>query len=213
MSLHVSSSVTRRFDAASESMLPIGRDSTTQGYRRYAWTPADVACRAWFEAQAGERGLTVERDAVGNILPWWDDWVRDRSEAVLTGSHLDSVPDGGAFDGPLGVLSGLCAVDVLRERGIVPKRALAVGVFTDEEGARFGLACIGSRLLSGTLALETAYALRDADGVTMRDAMIAVGSEPDGDQALHDMSRFSAFVELHIEQGRGLVDGDSAVAL
>ena len=213
MSLHVSSIVTERFDAAWESLLPIGRDSTAHGYRRYAWTPVDVACRTWFQDQAGERGLTVERDAGGNLLAWWDDSVRDRSEAVLTGSHLDSVPDGGAFDGPLGVLGGLCAVDVLRERGIVPKRALAVGVFTDEEGARFGLACIGSRLLSGTLALETAYALRDAEGVTMREAMIAAGSEPDGNLALHDMSRFSAFVELHIEQGRGLVDGDSAVAL
>ena len=125
----------------------------------------------------------------------------------------NSVPDGGAFDGPLGVLSGLCAIDVLRERGVVPKRALAVGVFTDEEGARFGLACIGSRLLGGTLSLSAAYALRDASGITMRDAMLAAGVEVDDAQRLHDISRFSAFVELHIEQGRGLADRPSGVGL
>jgi len=207
--LQVSARITKRFDAAWEALLPIGRDSTTSGYRRYAWTPADVACRAWFQEQARVRGLTVERDAGGNLLAWWDDSTRDRSEAILTGSHLDSVPDGGAFDGPLGVVSGLCAVDVLRERGVVPKRALAVGVFTDEEGARFGLACIGSRLLSGTLSMAAAYGLRDAGGLTMRDAMLAAGVEPDETQTLHDISRFSAFVELHIEQGKGLADGDS----
>jgi N-carbamoyl-L-amino-acid hydrolase len=209
----VSADVTQRFDAAWESLLHIGRDNVTGGYRRYAWTPADVACRAWFEGQARDRGLPVERDAGGNLLAWWDESARDRSDAVLTGSHLDSVPDGGAFDGPLGILSSLCAIDVLRERGVVPKRALAVGVFTDEEGARFGLACIGSRLLGGTLSLSAAYALRDSSGITMRDAMLAVGVEPDEAQPIHDISRFSAFVELHIEQGRGLADGTSGVAL
>jgi beta-ureidopropionase / N-carbamoyl-L-amino-acid hydrolase len=210
--LRISAAVEQRFYNAWESLLPIGRDVNSGGYRRYAWTPADVACRAWFQEQAHTRDLSVERDAAGNIVAWWNG-ASDRRGAVLTGSHLDSVPDGGPFDGPLGVVSGLCAVDLLREREVVPKRALAVAVFTDEEGARFGLACIGSRLLSGTLQLPVAYALRDSAGTTMRDAMLAADVGPPATQTLHDVSQFSAFVELHIEQGRGLADLDSPIAL
>ena len=209
----MSATLRQRFNAAWESLLPIGRDGTTGGYRRYAWTPADVACRAWFLEQAHARGLTVEHDAAGNLLAWWDAAAPHRRGAVLTGSHLDSVPDGGAFDGPLGVISGLCAVDLLRERGIVPQRSLAVAVFTDEEGARFGLACIGSRVLSGTLEVASAYALRDTSGTTMREAMFAAGVDVDSTAVIPDVTQLSAFVELHIEQGRGLRDLDSSVAL
>jgi N-carbamoyl-L-amino-acid hydrolase len=211
--LPVSDNVRQRFNAAWESLLPIGRDGTTGGYRRYAWTPADVACRAWFLEQAHTRDLTVERDAAGNLVAWWDGATPGRRGAVLTGSHLDSVPDGGAFDGPLGVIGGLCAVDLLRERGVVPQRSLAVAVFTDEEGARFGLACIGSRVLSGTLEVATAYALRDATGTTMGEAMLTAGVDVDTTATIPDVMQFSAFVELHIEQGRGLCDLDSPVAL
>jgi len=211
--LPVSDTVRQRFNAAWESLLPIGRDGTTGGYRRYAWTPADVACRAWFLEQAHTRDLTVERDAAGNLVAWWDGATPGRRGAVLTGSHLDSVPDGGAFDGPLGVIGGLCAVDLLRERGVVPQRSLAVAVFADEEGARFGLACIGSRVLSGTLEVATAYALRDATGTTMGEAMLTAGVDVDTTATIPDVMQFSAFVELHIEQGRGLCDLDSSVAL
>jgi N-carbamoyl-L-amino-acid hydrolase len=203
-----------RFQAAWQSLVPIGRDPGTGGYRRYAWTAADSACRQWFHDQAEAHGLTVERHPSGNLLAWWDDAVSDRGGAVLTGSHLDSVPDGGAFDGPLGVVSALCAVDLLRQRGVAPKRALAVAVFADEEGARFGLACVGSRLLSGALGTQAAGQLRDGDGITMREAMLAVGCDLDAaDARSGDLSRFSACVELHIEQGRGLVDLGSPVGL
>jgi N-carbamoyl-L-amino-acid hydrolase len=203
-----------RFQAAWQSLVPIGRDPGTGGYRRYAWTAADSACRQWFHDQAEAHGLTVERHPSGNLLAWWDDAVSDRGGAVLTGSHLDSVPDGGAFDGPLGVVSALCAVDLLRQRGVAPKRALAVAVFADEEGARFGLACVGSRLLSGALGTQAAGQLRDGDGITMREAMLAVGCDLDAaDARSGDLSRFSAYVELHIEQGRGLVDLGSPVGL
>ena len=209
----MTAAVKQRFHAAWESLLPIGLDVSTGGYRRYAWSPADVACRGWFEEQAHARDLSVERDAAGNLVAWWDGPEHDRRGAVLTGSHLDSVPDGGPFDGPLGVVSGLCAVDLLREREIIPKRALAVAVFTDEEGARFGLACIGSRLLSGTLQLPDAYALRDSAGITMREAMLAADVDLHAAETIHDVSQFSAFVELHIEQGRGLADRNSPIAL
>lgn len=208
------SRLNERFQAVWQSLLPIGREPGTGGYRRYAWNDADRATRRWFQEQAEERGLAVERHASGNLLAWWDGAAADRDRAVLTGSHLDSVPDGGAFDGPLGVVSALCAVDLLREKGVAPKRALAVAVFTDEEGARFGLSCVGSRLLSGLLDPQTARELCDADGITLGDAMLAAEfypNEMDG-QSL-DLSRFSAFVELHIEQGRGLVDLGSSVGL
>ena len=102
MPLQVSASVTKRFDAAWESLLPIGLDSTTHGYRRYAWTPADVACRAWFQKQARDRGLTVERDAGGNLLAWWDDFLDRYCHVVAvdttiarTAGHLRGVLQAG----------------------------------------------------------------------------------------------------------------------
>jgi N-carbamoyl-L-amino-acid hydrolase len=207
-----SASTAQRFESAWQSLVPIGRDADTGGYRRYAWTEADSACRAWFLEQARARQLIVEPDGCGNLLAWWDVAGGNRDGAVLTGSHLDSVPDGGAFDGPLGVISSLCAVDLLRERGVTPRRGLAVGVFADEEGARFGLACVGSRLLSGVLTLPTAYALRDAAGITMRDAMLAAGVDLDA-STRGEVTRFAAFVELHIEQGRGLADMQSSIGI
>lgn len=210
----VSRGIRGRFQIAWEDLLPIGRDPSTGGYRRYAWTPADLACRAWFQKEAQARQLTLDRDAAGNILAWWDDASGHRDGAVLTGSHLDSVPDGGAFDGPLGVVGGLLAVDLLRERGVEPKRALAIAVFTDEEGARFGLACVGSRLLTGSLDVAQAHALRDANGITLLDAMRDANIAADETHVTgHDLSRFSAFVELHIEQGKGLVDLQASVGL
>ena len=112
--LSASALVAQRFEAAWQSLLPIGRDAGTGGYRRYAWTAADTACRAWFLEQADERNLRVEPDGWGNLLAWWDVVDAGGDGAVLTGSHLDSVPDGGAFDGPLGVVRSLCAVDLLR---------------------------------------------------------------------------------------------------
>jgi N-carbamoyl-L-amino-acid hydrolase len=192
-----------------ESLLPIGRDDRTGGYRRYSWTEADLACRAWFRAAAAELELPVVTDRNGNLWAWWDPpgaaAGQPRSGAVVTGSHLDSVPDGGAFDGPLGVVSGFAAVDLLRARGCVPSRPVAVAAFCEEEGARFGVACLGSRLLTGVMAPGTARALRDADGVTLAAAMAAAGHDPDllgQDSEL--LAGIGAFVELHIEQGRAL---------
>ena len=184
-------------------LLPLGRDKETGGYRRYAWTPADTECRAWFEEQARTRGLTHEVDRNGNQWAWYGDPAA--SGAVVTGSHLDSVPDGGAYDGPLGVLSAFAAFDELRARGAAFGKPFAVVNFADEEGARFGLSCVGSRLASGALSAEGAYALRDADGVTLPEAMEAAGQDP---TALgpdpERLARIGAFVELHIEQGRAL---------
>jgi N-carbamoyl-L-amino-acid hydrolase len=215
-----------------ESLLPIGRDPATGGYRRYAWTEADGACRGWFLAAAAERGLRAHPDRNGNLWAWWDPpgggapgeagagagetgaAGAARAGAVVTGSHLDSVPDGGAFDGPLGVVSGFAAIDDLRRRGCRPVRPLAVAAFCEEEGGRFGLACLGSRLLAGATSPDAARRLRDGDGVSLAEAMAAAGQDPASlgpDDAL--LSGIAAYVELHVEQGRALADLDAAVGV
>lgn len=184
-------------------LVPIGRSSASGGYRRYAWTPADLDCRAWFKEQAESRGLAYEVDRNGNQWAWLGD--PDAGDAVVTGSHLDSVPDGGAFDGPLGVVSSFAALDELRARGTDLAKPLAVVNFGDEEGARFGLACVGSRLTAGQLTREQAHRLTDGEGVTLARAMEAAGYDPDtvGPDP-ERLARIGAFVELHVEQGRAL---------
>ncbi|MGW2070805.1 allantoate amidohydrolase [Streptomyces sp. NPDC001953] len=189
-------------------LLPIGRSSASGGYRRFAWTAADSECRAWFEEQARSRGLAHEVDRNGNQWAWLGDPAA--GDAVVTGSHLDSVPDGGAFDGPLGVVSSFAALDELRARGVEFRRPLAVVNFGDEEGARFGLACVGSRLAAGQLTREQAHRLTDGDGVTLAQAMEAASHDPDAiGPDPERLGRIGAFVELHIEQGRALdLSGD-----
>ncbi|OEU87572.1 allantoate amidohydrolase [Streptomyces abyssalis] len=189
-------------------LAPVGRHRDSGGYRRYAWTGADADCRAWFRAQAESRGLACESDRNGNQWAWLG--VRSAEEialgnAVVTGSHLDSVPDGGAFDGPLGVVSAFAALDELRARGARFTAPLGIVNFTDEEGARFGLACVGSRLSVGGLTPEHARELRDGDGVTLPQAMERAGQDPDAiGPDPERLARIGAFVELHIEQGRAL---------
>ncbi|MCT7356167.1 allantoate amidohydrolase [Streptomyces sp. 15-116A] len=189
-------------------LLPIGRHPESRGYRRYAWTPADSACRAWFQEQAQVRGLTYEVDRNGNQWAWAGDPAQ--GDAVVTGSHLDSVPDGGAFDGPLGVVSAFAALDELRGRNTQFTRPLGIVNFGDEEGARFGLACVGSRLTAGRLTREQAHRLTDGDGITLPRAMEAAGHDPDAiGPDPERLSRIGAFVELHVEQGRALdLSGD-----
>ncbi|MFI2211758.1 allantoate amidohydrolase [Streptomyces sp. NPDC020141] len=189
-------------------LAPVGRDATTGGYRRYAWSGPDADCRAWFREQALARGLAYETDRNGNQWAWLGDPAQ--GDAVVTGSHLDSVPDGGAFDGPLGVVSAFAALDELRRRGARPTRPLAVSNFGDEEGARFGVACVGSRLTAGRLTREQAHALRDADGTPLARAMEAAGHDPDAiGPDPERLARIGAFVELHVEQGRALdLSGD-----
>ncbi|WP_437106902.1 allantoate amidohydrolase [Streptomyces sp. enrichment culture] len=189
-------------------LLPIGRSSASGGYRRFAWTGADADCRAWFEQQARSRGLVHETDRNGNQWAWLGDPAA--GDAVVTGSHLDSVPDGGAFDGPLGVVSAFAALDELRGRGARFTRPVGIVNFGDEEGARFGLACVGSRLTAGVLTVEQAHRLTDGDGVTLPQAMEVAGYDPDAiGPDPERLSRIGAFVELHVEQGRALdLSGD-----
>jgi N-carbamoyl-L-amino-acid hydrolase len=187
---------------------PVGRSSSSGGYFRQPWTTPEVELRAWFVEQAEARGLAVDSDGVGNLIAWWG----SGASAVVTGSHLDSVLDGGAYDGPLGVVSGLAAVDRLRERGFTPSRPIGISVFVEEEGSRFGLACMGSRLATGATTWEQARELRDRDGVFLPDALERAGLTG-GEQRWNLRERVECFVELHVEQGRDLVDRDAAVGV
>jgi N-carbamoyl-L-amino-acid hydrolase len=200
------------FDGLWAELADVGRDRSSGGYRRFAWTPADLACREWFVAAAAARGLSVERDRNGNLWAWLGD--HRPGPAVVTGSHLDSVPDGGAFDGPLGIVTAFAALDLLAGRGWTPARPVAVVAFSDEEGARFGVPCIGSRLLTGILEPNRAAALRDGDGITLAEAMRGTGADPAwlGADA-ERRARIGVFVELHVEQGRYLADTDFPVAV
>jgi beta-ureidopropionase / N-carbamoyl-L-amino-acid hydrolase len=202
------------FEQLWSAIADIGRDPTTGGYRRFAWTEADLSMREWFSGQCAARGLDLIEDRMGNQWAWWGDPDESATGGVVTGSHLDSVPDGGAFDGPLGVVTGLLAIDQLRSNGFIRRRPIAVVNFVDEEGARFGVSCAGSRVITGALSADRARGLRDADGVTMAEAMRAAGRRPEhlgpDPEAL---ARVGAFIELHVEQGRGLIDLGRAVGV
>jgi len=197
-----------------QSLLPLGRNDETGGYRRFSFAAADSACRAWFSQEAEKRGLRLESDRNSNLWAWWDPPAEEGLGAIVTGSHLDSVPDGGAFDGPLGIVSAFVAIDLLAEAGQVPVRPVGVVAFAEEEGARFGVACLASRLLTGAITPDAARALTDADGVSLAEAMTAArfdaaGIGPDPKR----LSAIEAFIELHIEQGSALTGMDAAVGV
>ncbi|MGO4247846.1 allantoate amidohydrolase [Paenarthrobacter sp. RAF54_2] len=193
------------------SIQDVGRDAVRGGYSRAVYSTPELDLRQWFIEQAKQRGLDVETDRNGIIWAWWGE---PQDGALVTGSHLDSVPGGGAFDGPLGVASALAAVDLLKSRGVQPPRSLAITVFPEEEGSRFGVACLGSRLLTGAIDVNKALNLRDADGNTFADIARDNGLDPrhvgPDSKAL---ARIGDFVELHVEQGKGLGQDGPAIAV
>ncbi|AZI57508.1 allantoate amidohydrolase [Nakamurella antarctica] len=202
-----------RFTSTWSDLAAIGRDQTRGGYSRHLFDDAEMALRSWFVEQAQRRGLEVETDRNSNVWAWWGS---PGPGAVVTGSHLDSVPGGGAFDGPLGVVSSLMAVDELRLRGHVPTKPIAVVCFAEEEGGRFGLPCLGSRLMAGISDADHVRRLRDPNGISLADAARRVGIDPAefGPDPVR-LAMIDSFVELHVEQGRLLqqVDPQAAIAV
>ena len=187
----------------------VGRDPRRGGYSRHVFDDAERELREWFTESAQRLGLTVLPDRNGNLWAWWGEPGPD---AFVTGSHLDSVPGGGAHDGPLGVVSALAAIERLQQSGFTPTRPIAVVVFAEEEGSRFGIACLGSRLLAGAITPARAGELTDAEGRRFRAvagaaSVASFGPDPEA------LARIGVFVELHVEQGKGLIDLDAPVAV
>lgn len=201
----------RRVLAGLKEIAETGRDPQRGGYSRHLWQAAGIDLVEWFTERATRLGLDVTPDRNGNLWAWWG---APGVNAVVTGSHLDSVPGGGAFDGPLGVVSALDAIARLMATGFTPSRPCAVLVLAEEEGSRFGVACLGSRLLTGAIKAGDALALTDRDGVTFAEAATAVGFDAShvgrDDEAL---GRIGLFIELHVEQGRGLIDVGQPLAI
>jgi N-carbamoyl-L-amino-acid hydrolase len=167
---------------------------------RVVFTDEDRQARAWFRACCEEDGLTVRVDAVGNTFARWDG-ADPSLPAVATGSHIDAIPNAGMYDGTVGVLGALEALSALRAAGVVPRRSLEVVLFTSEEPTRFGIGCLGSRLLAGRLEADSGTRLRDRDGVTLDEARQAAGFTGDLASVALGPTHYAAFVELHIEQG------------
>jgi N-carbamoyl-L-amino-acid hydrolase len=167
---------------------------------RVLFSAEDFAARAWMKAHLADEGLTVREDAVGNIFARWQG--EDASApAVATGSHIDAIPNAGRFDGVVGVLGALAAFGALRRAGFRPARSLELIVFTAEEPTRFGLGCLGSRLLSGVLTPDRAAALTDADGRSLEAWRGAAGLSSSLASVRLASGHYAGFVELHIEQG------------
>lgn len=200
-----------RFLASFAGLAAIGRNRSGGGYRRLTWGDADREARAWFRAQSKRIGLVHEVDRNGNLWAWWGD---HGSDAVVSGSHLDTVVNGGAFDGALGVVAAFSAIEELQASGRNPKRPLAVVAFIEEEGARFGVPTLGSRLMSGAVDPDRVRSLVDRDGISFSAAMQGAGLDPDGlGGDTERLARLGCFIELHIEQGRGLVDVGAPVGV
>ena len=186
----------------------IGR-TRSGGYSRLAWDPATMQLREWFGSQVIAAGFELTEDGNGNQVAWWG----HGDDALLLGSHLDSVPQGGPLDGPLGIASALAALAQLRLQGWQPSRPIALANFTDEEGARFGVACLGSRLVAGAIEPDAALALRDADGTSLGEVMKARGRDPLAAGTAAWLTQIKYYVELHVEQGRRLAPEGAPVGV
>lgn len=191
---------TDRLRADLESNAAFGATDADQGRGRTVLTgsEADRAAREFLCERLRDAGLTVSVDAVGNVVGRWDPPTADpAASAVATGSHLDSVPNGGIFDGPLGVYAGLEAVRAMQDAGVEPARPVEVVSFTEEEGQRFGGGLIGSGVAAGELSVADALSLEADDGESLEAALSGIGFRGDGRV---DASAWDAFLEVHVEQ-------------
>ena len=168
---------------------------------RVLFSEADLRARKFVRQLCAEAGLALREDAVGNLFARWPGG-NPALPPVATGSHIDAIPNAGKYDGVVGVLGGLEAIRALKRAGFEPARGIELIVFTAEEPTRFGLGCLGSRLLSGVLAPDKAAGLRDRDGVTLEEWRARAGCAATPLASVR-LARgcYSAFVELHIEQG------------
>jgi N-carbamoyl-L-amino-acid hydrolase len=175
-------------------------DDDPPGTSRLVFDGADQKARAWLKSLCRDAGLTVREDAVGNMFARWPG-ARPELGAIGTGSHIDAIPHSGKFDGTVGVLGGLEAIRALQQSGFQPQRSIELLLFTAEEPTRFGLGCLGSRLLGGTLNNAADANLKDSEGRTLAELRAAAGFYGSLDDVRLPDGYYAGFVELHIEQG------------
>jgi ureidoglycolate amidohydrolase len=175
-------------------------DADPPAVTRVVFTPTDLKARAWMQARCEAAGLAVRQDAIGNTFARW---IGSESAApvVGTGSHIDAIPNAGKYDGVVGVLGGLEAIRALQKAGFRPRHPIELLVFTSEEPTRFGIGCLGSRLLAGTLSADAAKKLADNDGASIEDVRRKAGMTGHLEEVKLPNGYYKAFVELHIEQG------------
>ena len=175
-------------------------DAVQPAVTRVAFSPTDLKARAWMRARCEAAGLTVRLDAIGNTFARWIG-TDPAAPVVGTGSHIDAIPNAGKYDGVVGVLGGLEAIRALQEAGFRPKHSIELLIFTSEEPTRFGIGCLGSRLLAGTLSAAAARKLVDNDGASIEDVRRKAGFTGELEQVKLQDGYYKALVELHIEQG------------
>lgn len=170
------------------------------GITRILFTDADLKSRAYLKKLCTSAGLQIREDPIGNMFARWKG-SEPSSSAVGTGSHIDAIPHSGMYDGTVGVLGGLEAIRSLQTAGFQPRRSIELLIFTSEEPTRFGIGCIGSRILSGVRAPDEIARLKDDSGQTLNEIRTAAGFEGELHQVHLANNYYSSFVELHIEQG------------
>ena len=175
-------------------------DADPPAVTRIAFTHTDLKARVWLRARCEEAGLAVRQDAIGNTFARWTG-SDPAAPAIGTGSHIDAIPNAGKYDGVVGVLGGLEAIRTLRCNGFHPKHSIELLVFTSEEPTRFGIGCLGSRLLSGSLSPDAAKRLKDNDGESIDEVRRKAGLRGELEEVNLPVGYYKAFVELHIEQG------------
>jgi N-carbamoyl-L-amino-acid hydrolase len=167
---------------------------------RIVFTEADLRGREFVKRLCREAGLVIREDAAGNTFARWIGQMPELAP-VATGSHIDAIPNAGRYDGTVGVLGALEAIRALMRSGHRPRRSIELIVFTSEEPTRFGIGCLGSRLMAGSLDASAGARLQDRDGETLDEVRAAVGFTGSLDDVLLPAGKYSAFIELHIEQG------------
>ncbi len=167
---------------------------------RIVFSPTDLKARAWLIARCDQAGLTVRQDAIGNIFARWNG-SDPSAPAVGTGSHIDAIPNAGKFDGVVGVLGGFEAIRSLQRSGFRPKHSIELLMFTSEEPTRFGIGCLGSRMLSSTMTPDAARKLSDKEGASLEEVRRKAGYNAPLEEVRLQSGYYKAFVELHIEQG------------
>jgi len=175
-------------------------DSPSPAVTRIVFSETDRRARGYVKSLCTGAGLTVREDAVGNTFARWTGSEPDLP-AIGTGSHVDAIPNAGRYDGTVGVLGGLEAIRALQRSGFHPRRSIELLLFTSEEPTRFGIGCLGSRLLSGTLDPAKAADLKDKEGKSLDDWRSAAGFHGELSSTLLPPGHYAGFVELHIEQG------------